>query len=440
MFDNTRRMPKCELLLRFSALLALAASLFAQPAGLPRPTGLEASDRDYSTKVGMSWEHVRGAKLYRIFRSTDADSATATPIGSTASIIFYDEQAAVEQQYFYWVRAEDGDLISELSEPAQGSRADGETFAFGQIGPLEPPRPPQHGNPVTAAKIYLGKTLFWDEQLSSTRTTSCGTCHFFRHGGGDERVTPGTVRSRHPGFDKIFDTEDDVVGSPGVPLNRPDGTYEMSDFYGFRPQVTKRKALSMVDSAYADEGVLWDGRANRVFTDPLTGDPAFPNPNPLSRQALESQALIPLLDEVEMGSVGLDWADGVLRISRSQPLAIAVTIPAGLAAWIAGRTYPELFLEAFGNPEITPVAIASAIASYERTLYSDRTQHDRFISKIDEEPANITRGREVFLDNDCGQCHRGRLTSDNRWHFIGVRPDTEDLGRGEVRGARFRGE
>ncbi|MFN8000707.1 MAG: cytochrome c peroxidase [Acidobacteriota bacterium] len=33
------------------------------------------------------------------------------------------------------------------------------------------------GNTITAAKAALGKVLFWDEQLSSTRTVACGTCH-----------------------------------------------------------------------------------------------------------------------------------------------------------------------------------------------------------------------------------------------------------------------
>ena len=269
---------------------------------------------------------------------------------------------------------------------------------------------------------------------------SCGTCHFFRHGGGDERAIPGSPRSAHPGFDGVFGGEDDVVGSPGVPLNHTDGSYELSALYGLRPQVTRRKALSMVDSAYADQGVFWDGRAGRIFNDPLTGEPAFPNPRPLDRQALENQAVGPILDEVEMGSPGRDWADVILRLSESQPLALAPSIPAPLAAWLHGRTYPELFLEAFGGPEINPVAIASAIASYERTLFSDRTPHDRYISKIGEEPAEVARGRQVFLDSDCAQCHRGPLTSDNRFHFVGVRPDTEDLGRAEVRGLRFRGE
>src|SRR5437868_342487 len=60
--------------------------------------------------------------------------------------------------------------------------------------PLQPPPQPP-GNPVTAAKANLGKTLFWDEQLSSHRIESCGTCHQGHAGGSDPRSILGSGRS-----------------------------------------------------------------------------------------------------------------------------------------------------------------------------------------------------------------------------------------------------
>ena len=41
------------------------------------------------------------------------------------------------------------------------------------------------GNPTTPQKALLGKALFWDEQLSSSRTVACGTCHIFGRGGAE---------------------------------------------------------------------------------------------------------------------------------------------------------------------------------------------------------------------------------------------------------------
>ena len=189
-------------------------------------------------------QFVEGSLLYT--------ASTAT----TASLIFFDTTALPEQSYHYWVRAETANATSPVSAPDQGFRANGRTSQFDPVPPLAPPRDPI-GNPTTGAKIYLGKTLFWEEQLSSTRTVACGTCHRGRSGGSDPRSDVGS--SVNPGFDGIFGTDDDVMGSLGVPLNRADGTYEWSPLFGLRPQVTGRKAQSAINAAYSvssDAGLL----------------------------------------------------------------------------------------------------------------------------------------------------------------------------------------
>ena len=106
--------------------------------------------------------------------------------------------------------------------------------ALGELPPV--PVPPE--NPITEEKRVLGKILFWDEQLSSDDTVACGTCHIPASAGADPR--PAT----NPGFDGIFDTDDDIIGSFGVvrrnALNEP-----VDDpLFGFEPQVTGRAAQS----------------------------------------------------------------------------------------------------------------------------------------------------------------------------------------------------
>ncbi|MCI0581946.1 MAG: cytochrome-c peroxidase, partial [Chloroflexi bacterium] len=123
-------------------------------------------------------------------------------------------------------------------------------------GGLEPPPEPP-GNPLTEAKANLGKVLFWDEQVSSTGTVACGTCHIPLVGGGDPRG--GLEISRHPGPDQEFQTEDDIFGSPGVVLNHADGDYDWSPFFGLMPQVTRRRTTSAINAGYAPE-LFWDGR------------------------------------------------------------------------------------------------------------------------------------------------------------------------------------
>ena len=88
--------------------------------------------------------------------------------------------------------------------------------------------------------------------------------------------------------------------------------------------------------------------------------------------ALESQVLGPPVSSAEMAHAGRTWNDVAVRVANSKPLALTPFIPTGLRDWIGGRSYPELFEEAFGTPEVTPVRIALAIASFERTVYSDR--------------------------------------------------------------------
>ncbi len=387
------------------------------------PTGVSASDGDYANKVGIYWDTIRGANLYRILRSTTNASLNATDVGTTAANYFFDTTAAAGQTYFYFVRAENGSTVSALSSPDQGARGNGmidETWLF---QPLEPPTAPA-GNPVTAAKASLGKALFWDEQLSSTRTVSCGTCHRPAAGGSDPRTNSST---RNPGLDQMFGTADDIFGSPGVPQNLSNGTYVFDQTYGFGTQVTGRRSPSYLNAGYSRNGLFWDGRATDAFRDQLTNNVLLP-----TRAALESQAAGPPVSAAEMAHNGRSWSDIASRIQFAKPLALATDVPSGLAAWIGTRSYPELFAEAFGSPEVTPSRIALAIATHERMLFSDRTPFDRSNANIEPMTQLEQDGLSVFLGANCNICHSGPLLTNNQYHNIGVRPVNEDIGRGAV--------
>ncbi len=398
---------------------------------LSAPTAVSASDRDYADKVGVMWDTVRGATLYRIFRGASSDPSLATDVGTTAANYFFDTTALASQNYFYWVRAENSGSNSSLSNGDQGTRAVGST-QYEIFFPLAPPPAPA-GNPVTAVKQSLGKTLFWDEQLSSTLTVSCGTCHRPSHGGSDPRTIVNNTRSRNPGFDNIFNTADDVFGSPGVPLNNLDGTYTPSNQFGFSEQVTNRKAPSYLNNGFPFDGIFqgifWDGRASGAFRDPLTNVVLLPE-----GATYESQILFPPVSSGEMAHGGRNWTQVANQIASVKPLALAGNVPRSLADWINGRTYPELFEEAFGSPEVTPARIAMAIATHERSVFSDRAPLDRFAAAIEPLTAQEDRGREVYLGTQCHFCHAGPNLSTQKFFFIGVRPPAEDIGREAVTG------
>ena len=292
--------------------------------------------------------------------------------------------------------------------------------------PPVPPPPVPPGNPITLAKANLGKVLFWDEQLSSTRTVACGTCHIPSKGGSDPRTVSLAAISQNPGFDGVFGTADDVAGSLGVVANGATGVMTKTAPFQFREQVTSRKAPTMINAAF-DQSLFWDGRADSSFEDPLTNAVVLPN-----IAALESQAAGPPASSVEMGHTGRDWNDVATRVATtSEPLALATNLPAALSTWINGRTYPLLFNEAFGSASVTPTRIIEAIATYERTLISDQAPVD-VPGGLTPQQAN---GFAIFNGQGrCNICHGGPLFTDNNFHNVGVRPSTEDIGRATVTG------
>ncbi|MEZ5425712.1 MAG: cytochrome c peroxidase [Pyrinomonadaceae bacterium] len=403
---------------------------------LSAPTSVKATENRYIDKVGIYWDTIKGATGYRIFRNTSPTPAGAVDLGTTGANYFFDMTAVTGQVYFYWIRAENSQTNSPLGLPGKGVRANG-SLVPGPFNPLDPPQIPV-GNDITATKAYLGKTLFWDEQLSSTRTVACGTCHRSFSGGSDPRTGLNVPLSTNPGPDGSFSTPDDIFGSRGVPSNNADGTYNLSPVYGFREQVTGRKAPSYLNAGYSPNGLFWDGRALDVFRDPLTDQVILG-----MWGGLESQVLGPPVSDAEMAHAGRDWNDVAARIANSKPLALATKVPPALRNWIAGRTYPQLFEEAFGTPQVTPARIAMAIATHERALFSDQTPFDLSVSQIQNLTPLEEQGKQLFVQLQCNACHGGALLTDQNFHNIGVRPQSEDGGRFNVTGleedrARFK--
>ncbi len=412
----------------------------AQLSELYAPMSVSASDGDYSDKVGITWDAVRNASLYRVYRSQLDDFATADPIAVTRKGFYFDEEPQFENvaaSFFYWVVAESNGQAGPESESDHGYSVVpqfGPDRRIPQLAP--PPEPPE--NPVTAAKAFLGKTLFWEEQLSATNTMACGTCHQPSAGGNDQRSEEGVFSSLHPGNDGRFNTPDDIIGSPGVVLNGEDGSYLFDSLFGLNPQVTNRKAKDMIDSGYGEE-MAWDGRISGEFVDPLTGLTVIAD-----NASLESQVIQPPINTAEMAHIGMNWSQIVDKIEEVTPLALSPSLPESLEVWIGGRSYPELFQEVYGDPVITATRVAFAVATYERTLFGDRTAFDRVNSGIQQDHEGIKNlGRNVFQQSRCDECHTSEnnpvpgfrgLLADNDFHYIGVRPQNADLGRFTVTG------
>jgi len=316
--------------------------------------------------------------------------------------------------------------------------------ALAQTNFPPPPAPPS--NPHTPGKELLGMTLFFEEQLSSTGTVACATCHDFVRGGAD----PRTATARNAGADGRLFTADDQRGSPGISLVWQNGALIPLPGRGFGPAITPRRAPTVINSGYHTH-LQYDG----------------------SKQSLEQLVPAPLFNIREMGHAGRTWNDVITRVTNAVPLVFASNLPPRLQAFVAPQTYPALFQVAFGSPGVTQQRIVDAIACYLRTLNSDQSKWDRVLHQQATLTAQEQLGLTLFNSTAngavaCSACHgdfenrvlqegpiAGQMTTVTSgyygsplpirlvFHNTGVRPLQEDLGRQAVTNspadaARFR--
>jgi cytochrome c peroxidase len=275
--------------------------------------------------------------------------------------------------------------------------------------------------------VVLGKFLFWDEQLSSDDSMACGTCHLPEFGGTDGQLDDGL----HPGPDLLFGTADDSRGSAGLVRQDPAGDFRPMPGFGLRRQATPRYAPTTMGAAYHAD-LFWDGRAEGVFLDPESGQILLPYEG-----ALESQAVGPILNPVEMGHEGRTWQQVRQKLQQVVPLRLASNLTPDLQAALQQHgNYQALFAAAFGDPAITAARIAFALASYQRTLVPNDTPWDRYIAgQSGAMTPSEKAGWALFQGNGrCNACHWDPLFADDLFHNLGLRPVGEDIGRGLLTG------
>ena len=89
-------------------------------------------------------------------------------------------------------------------------------------------------------------------------------------------------------------------------------SFEKDVLFALNRQVTPRAANSMINAAYAPE-LFWDGRASGTFIDPQTGATVVSVGG-----ALESQAVGPIVSDVEMAHADRDWDEVASKLRRAQ--------------------------------------------------------------------------------------------------------------------------
>lgn len=132
------------------------------------------------------------------------------------------------------------------------------------------------------------------------------------------------------------------------------------------------------------------------------------------RQSLEEQAIDPVPDPIEMH---LEWPVAEQRLNDHD-------------------SYPDQFLKAFGEKNITKELVVKAIAQFERTLISANSKYDRRLRGLENLNDQEFRGFEIYFTEkgDCFHCHGGVLLTDNLFHNNGLDSVFTDKGREMVTG------
>ena len=221
-------------------------------------------------------------------------------------------------------------------------------------------------NPQTAEGVALGRMLFYDPILSADSTMSCSSCH----------LPAGNFT-------------DNLKFSTGI-----DGI------------AGKRSSMALLNIAYANNGLFWDGRS----------------------ATLEEQALRPVEDPIEMHNT---WMNVVSKL-KVHPI------------------YPEKFRKAFGiadRSQISKELAAKAIAQFERILISSgNSKYDQYLATQD--PGVFTEeeldGKIMYFDEgqgfpdaECFHCHGGFDLTGHKYFNNGLDSVTDyndyiDKGRGMV--------
>jgi len=191
-------------------------------------------------------------------------------------------------------------------------------------------------------------------------------------------------------FDELLSRNKDIsCASCHMPeLGFADGTRVST---GHNQRQGRRNAPSVVMSSFT-QSPFWDGRTH----------------------SLEEQALKPIEDPVEM----------------------AFTIKELVKRLNASKNYQKRFKDVFDS-EISADKIASALASYQRSLLPYDTAFNHFMQgQYDALDEQQIRGLHLFRTKArCMNCHHGVALSDDKFHNLGLTyygRKYEDLGRYEV--------
>ncbi len=239
-------------------------------------------------------------------------------------------------------------------------------------------------NPLTRAKVELGRQLYFDTRLSSDNTISCASCHHPDEGYG-----------RHSQF--------------GEGVRRQLG--------GRNSPVSYNRILSDLQ--------FWDGRA----------------------KSLEEQAVGPIANPIEMGNTHADAIKTLKKIpgyvvqfekifgKDSVTIENVAKAIASFERCLVTGPSPYDYAEAFRPFKDMDQEDIDSLKEDQPDLYE---RYEQVVADMKKNPMSesAARGREIFFSEraNCAACHVGANLADEKYHNLGVGMEAEkpDLGRYEI--------
>jgi cytochrome c peroxidase len=241
-------------------------------------------------------------------------------------------------------------------------------------------------NPLTRAKIELGRQLYFDKRLSADNSVSCADCHH-----------PDDGYARHTQFG---------VGIEGQQGNR-------------NSPVAYNRILS--------DKQFWDGRA----------------------PSLEAQAVGPIENPIEMGNTHEVVVED-LKNNEGYRIQFEKIFPDGVTIDNVGKAIASFERAIVTGPSpydyYEPVRVMKAnlknlVEDLDGLKEEDPDLYEDYMAKVKASEAHpmsesAQRGRELFFGQKggCTACHVGPNFTDEKYHNLGVGMDAEepDLGRYQV--------
>jgi len=236
-------------------------------------------------------------------------------------------------------------------------------------------------NPLTRAKIELGRQLYFDTRLSSDNTISCASCHHPQEGFG-----------RHTQF--------------GVGIEGLEG--------GRNSPISYNRILS--------DAQFWDGRA----------------------ESLEAQAVGPIANPIEMGNTH-DAAVATLKKIPAYAVQFKTVFPkSGVTIDNVGKAIASFERAIVTGPTpFDYVDALKPYASLEEEDLADLKEDDPAIyqeyldlqagAESNPMSESALNGMALFFSKEvgCSNCHVGANLADEKYHNLGIGMDSEmpDVGR-----------